>query len=217
MPETLRPQIRYSHDHAAAPVPPSSLDPREARARARGEHDFRDFQGSKCRNLYSPAPVPPRPLRARARGSTIFETFKAQNAEMRPCPPPPAPSSVSKCRNLYSPAPVLPSSLDAREASARARGSTIFETFFAQNAEICTPPRPCPPVPEHGRTIFEAQNAEICTDLREARAPARGSKAFKAQNAEIYSPAPVPPAPWSVSTIFETFRVQKAEICTPST
>ena len=170
MPKSVLPRAR-------APAPPEST--------GAGEYDFRDVQGSKCRN------------------ATV--------------PPPPAPSSVSKCRNLYSPAPVLPSSLDAREASARARGSTIFETFFAQNAEICTPPRPCPPVPEHGRTIFEAQNAEICTDLREARAPARGSKAFKAQNAEIYSPAPVPPAPWSVSTIFETFRVQKAEICTPST
>ena len=62
-----------------------------------GEYDFRDFQRSKCRNLYSPAPVPPssldaREARARARGSTIFETFKAQNAD------------------------VPPSSLDAREA-----------------------------------------------------------------------------------------------------
>ena len=50
-----------------------------------------------------------------------------------------------------------PSPLDTREARARARGSTIFETFKAENAEICTPPRPCPPAPwtperpEHGR------------------------------------------------------------------
>ena len=87
------------------------------------EYDFRDFQGSKCRNLYSPAPVPPRPCtdRARARGSTIFETFNAQNAEIctppRPCPP-----------AAWTP-----------QAKARARGSTNFETFKAQNAEICTP------------------------------------------------------------------------------
>ena len=39
----------------------------------------------------------------------------------------------------------------------RVRGSTIFETFEAQNAEICTPPRPCLPAnwnlerPKHGR------------------------------------------------------------------
>ena len=59
-----------------------------------------------------------------------------------------------------------------------------FETFKAQNAEICTPPRPCPPAPawtkerpEHGRggvrfsRLSGLKNAEICTPPRRRRCP----------------------------------------------
>ena len=42
-------------------MPPSFLYPRGQSTGTR-EFDFRDFQGSKCRNLYSPASVPPRRL-----------------------------------------------------------------------------------------------------------------------------------------------------------
>ena len=281
--------------YSPAPVPPSfPWKPRGQSTSAR-KHNFRDFQGSKSRNLYYPARAPPPPprrqrpkhghvgvrisklsglkmpksvlprlcppapgqkkTRARARGSTIFETFKAQNAEI--CTPPrPSPPALSRSRNLYSPAPVPPSFLDPQRP--RARGSTIFETFKempksvlprarappplhgqkmtkerpehgrggvrfsrlsnAQNAEICTPPRPCPPPPgpqrpKHGhvgvrnsklsglkmpKSVLPRARAPPPLNKREARARTRGStifETFKAQNAEICTP--VPPAAWT--------------------
>ena len=116
------------------------------------------------------------------------------------------------------------SSLEPREARARTRGSTIFETFKAQNAEICTPPRPCPPAPwtpdrpcrarERGNDFRDFQGSKRRNlhspapvpptpwtsrpEPREARARMRGSTTCKAQNAEICTvSASVPPAPWT--------------------
>ena len=74
------------------------------------------------------------------------------------------------CSRLKTPCP-----LDPTQARARARGSTAFETFKAQNAEICTPPRPCLQAnwnlerPKHKRggvrfsRLSRLKNPEICT------------------------------------------------------
>ena len=230
MPEPFAPTIRYSHDHAA-----------------------------KCSCARAPQlPGPQRGQSTGAGGGTIFETFKAQNAEIctprRPCPP---------------------HTLDHREARARARGSTIFETklktpkFVLPRARAPQLPGPqrgqstgaggvrfsrlsrlkmpksvlpgarVPPTPwtierpEHGRggVRFSRQSSKrrnlyslapvppSSLDPREARARARGGYDFRdfqgSKCRNLLPCARAPPPPWSVSTIFETFRAQKAEICTP--
>ena len=45
----------------------------------------------------------------------------------------------------------MPKSVLPRARGPPRPGSTIFETFNAQNAEICTPPRPCPPPPPEAK------------------------------------------------------------------
>ena len=47
----------FKSQNAEICTPPRPCPPRPEHWR--GEYDFRDFQGSKCRNLYSPTPVPP--------------------------------------------------------------------------------------------------------------------------------------------------------------
>ena len=56
------------------PCPPAPGQKR-GQSTGAGEYEFRDFQGAKCRNLYSPAPVPQRP--EWARGSTKFKKPKS--------------------------------------------------------------------------------------------------------------------------------------------
>ena len=123
------------------------------------------------------APPPPGPQRPKHGhvGVRISETFRAQNAEI--CTPPESGgvriSRLSECRNLYSPAPArVPPSPEAR---ARARGSTIFETFKAQKARNLYSPAPVPQRPERARGITISRlsrlNKKPKSVLPRARAP----------------------------------------------
>ena len=183
---------------ARAPPPPGPQRPKH------GHVGVRSFQGSKCRNLYSPAPVPPR--------SWTKERPEHGRGGVR----------ISRRKGLKMPKSVLP-----RARGPPRPGSTIFETFNAQNAKICTPPARA----STNFETFRAQNAEICTPprpcppplgKREARARARGStifETFRAQNAEICTPprpCPPPPGPQRPKHgEYEAFKSQNAEICTP--
>ena len=94
-----------------------------------------------------------------------------------------------------------PPPLDKREARARARGSTIFETFKAQMLKSVLARARAPPPPRRpeakararGSTNFEtfrAQNAEICTPperLEHGRGGVRISRLSKCRN--LYSGA----------------------------
>ena len=120
--------------------------------------------------------------------------------------------------------PLKPLTLQNRYARAscahrnsRARGSTIFETFKAQNAEICTAPRSAPRrLDARGqmgvrisklsglkmpRSVLPCARAPPLLDKREARALARGSTSFetfraqKCRNLSSPAPAPMPPSP----------------------
>ena len=113
------------------PCPPAAWTPK-AKARARGSTNFRNFQGSKCRNLYSPG----------ERGSTNFETIRMPKSVLpRAGAGAPQPRGQSTGTGQYdfrdfqgskSQKSVLPRAR-ARpwtpEAKARARGSTNFETL----------------------------------------------------------------------------------------
>ena len=165
------PKSVLPRDGAGAPQP-------RGQSTGTGQYDFRDFQGSKSQKS-----VLPRARGPEARTGTReydFETFKAQNAEIcTPAPVPPRPC------------------MDKREARARARGSTIFETFRAQKCRNLYSPAtaPVPPSPE-------------------ARARARGStifETFKAQKAEICTPPrPWPPAPMDPMQVWKNFHIMSS-------
>ena len=153
------------------------------------------------------APPPPGPQRPKHGhvGVRISETFRAQNAEI--CTPPESGgvriSRLSECRNLYSPAPArVPPSPEAR---ARARGSTIFETFKAQKARNLYSPAPAPQRPERARGITIS----------------RLSRLNKKPKSVL--PRPCPPDSWTPeagarargSTIFETFKAQLPKSALP--
>ena len=145
--------------YSPAPLPPSSLHPREARARARGSTIFETFKAQNvlprgCRNLHSPAPLPPsslhpREARARARGSTIFETFKAQNAEI--CTPPRLPKSLL----TRAPAPQLPAPQRGQSAGA---GEYDFRDFQSSKCRNLYSPAPVPPSSLDAREAMRLPN-----------------------------------------------------------
>ena len=138
MPKSVLPRAR-------APPP---LDKREARARARGSTIFETAPGQKRgQSTKMPKSVLPRAgagapqPRGQSTGTgQYFRDVQGSKSQKSVLPR----ARTPRLSRLKKPKSVLP----------RARGSTIFETFKAQNAEICTPPRPCPPAPawtEHGR------------------------------------------------------------------
>ena len=167
--------------YSSAPVPPSfPWKPRGQSTSAR-KHNFRDFQGSKSRNLYYPARAPPPPRRQRPKhGHVGVRISKLSGLKM--------PKSVLP--RLCPPAP------GQKKTRARARGSTIFETFKAQNAEICTPPRPSPPALSRSRNLYSP--APVPPSFLDPRGHGHVGVRFsrlsrKCRN--LYSPAPVPPRP----------------------
>ena len=128
--------------YSPAPVPPSSLDPREARALAPVKYDFAKL---KCRNLSPPHPGP------NTGKSTIFETFKAQSATVLP-----------RTR--------APRALDPRKARA---GGGAYD-FRTVPPAAWTPERP-----EHGRERVRFSR------LSTLKMP---------KSVPLYSPAPVAPS-----------------------
>ena len=131
----------FKAQNAEICTPPRPCPPRPGPQRGQstdaGEHDFRDFQGSKRRNLYSPRPCPPRPGPQRGQSTDAGEYENAGQStgageyDFRDF-------QASKRRNLYSPTPCPPAPWTPERPEHRRGGSTIFETFKAQNAEICT-------------------------------------------------------------------------------
>ena len=123
----------------------------------------------------------------------------------------------SKLRNQNGETFKMPKSVPARapprpepwtEKPARAWKSTIFETFTAQNAEICTPLRPCPPAPWTPRGQSTGEGSPKCRNLyspapvppRQICSPTTGAGEYDFRDFQgskcrnLYSPAPVPPS-----------------------
>ena len=197
MPKSVLPRAR-------APPPPGQ---KRGQSTGAGEYDFRD-SGLKI-EIFTPPPVPPRldaldtpPERPEhGRGGVRFSRLSGLKMPKSVLPRAgagaPQPRGQSTGTGQYfrdfqgskSQKSVLPRARTPRlsrlkkpkSVLPRARGSTIFETFKAQNAEICAPPRPCPPAPGQKRGQSTGAGEYDFRDFQRS----------KCRN--LYSPAPVPP------------------------